>query len=371
MKAFFRDMVFLFSRRDILRFLLLVCLLVVGTGIELISLAAVPIFVGILTRSGGETVLMQQLQHFFQHFGWGDYAFQLRLSSLFFLALFAFRTLYLYGSYSLQERILNNRCVELGSRIFSAYMSASYRFLLQRNSQDLVKSVVVDSDRVVNRVLGPLINLLRSLIVMFGVVIMLLIYTPLITGFALFSLLLFAGGYLYWNRQNTRRHGEADAENRKVAMAAVAEGIGGFKEIQVGGCKIFFITRLHRALEKICASQRWLSVSQLIMWPYLELVTISVLVVSTLMALGFAQQNFSAIAPVMALFAVALFRLKGYVTDCMLNYTMLRYNLVSVNLVCRDLRTLQQENFESCPRRSDGQVALPFQKNIHIEKVDF
>lgn len=90
-----------------------------------------------------------------------------------------------------------------------------------------------------------------------------------------------------------------------------------------------------------------------------------------LLALGFAQQNFSAIAPVMALFAVALFRLKGYVTDGMLNYTILRYNLVSVNLVCQDLRTLQQEKAEQHPRRPGDQAALPFQEHIHIEKVDF
>jgi len=372
MKVFFRDIFFLFSRRDLFRFLILVWLLIFGTVIELVSLGSVPLFAGILTGSGADTVLMRHLQHFFAFFDGGeDFAFQIRVSSLIFLGLFAFRTIYLYLSYSLQQRILKNRCIELGSRIFSAYMAAPYSFLLRRNSQELVNSVVTESDRVVNRVLGSCINLLRSLVVMLGVVLMLIVYTPLITVFALFSLLFFAGGYLLWNRQKTRRYGEKEALNRKAAMEVVSEGIGGFKEIRIVGCGEYFRSRLHRALEKVSSSQRWLEVNQSILWPYLELVTVGVLVVSTLLALEFSRQEFAAIAPMMALFAVALFRLKGYVTESMLNFTTLRYNLVSVNLVCRDLRALPSGIGDTCQKKSQLAGAAGFLDQISIENLDF
>lgn len=372
MKVFFRDLFFLFSRQDLFRFLILVWLLIFGTVIELVSLGAVPLFAGILTGSGTDTVLMRSLQKIFALFEGGeDYAFQIRWSSLIFLGLFAFRTLYLYISYSLQQRILKNRCIELGSRLFTAYMAAPYRFLLRRNSQELVNSVVAETDRVVNRVLGSCINLLRSLVVMLGVVLLLIFYTPLITIFALLSLLLFAGGYLFWNRQKTRWHGEKEAFNRKAAMEVVSEGIGGFKDIRIAGCEEFFRSRLHRALEKVSASQRWLEVSQSILWPYLELVTVVVLVVSTLLALGFSQQQFASIAPMMALFAVALFRLKGYVTESMLNFTTLRYNLVSVHLVCSDLRALQEDRPGNISQSVQASPAAVFRDQISIENLDF
>ena len=219
MRAFFRDFFFLFSRKDLFRFTILVWLLILGTVIELVSLGAVPVFVGILTRSGSETVLMRYLQSFFEHFDvGGDYAFQIRWSSLLFLGLFIFRTLYLYFSYSLQQRILKNRYVELGSRIFAAYMAAPYSFMLRRNSQDLVNSVVVESDRVVNRVLGSGINLLRSLVVMLGVVLMLIFYTPLITIFAFTSLLYCGAASCIGIGRKTHFMEEAEAEKSEVAM---------------------------------------------------------------------------------------------------------------------------------------------------------
>jgi ABC-type multidrug transport system fused ATPase/permease subunit len=372
MKSFFDDLFFLFSRNDLFRFSLLLLLLVLGTFVELFSLATVPLFVGILTDSGGESAVMRLLQDFFLQFeGGADYAFQIRWSSLAFVALFAFRALYLYLSCSLQQRILKNRCVELGSRIFSAYMAAPYTFLLRGNSQDMVNNVIVESDRLVNRVLGPVINLLRALVVMGGVVAMLLFYTPLITLFALTSLLIFGGGYLHWNRQNNKRHGEAEAASRKEAMSVVAEGIGGFKEIRISGCGEFFRSRLHAALEKVCASQRWLEVDQTILWPFLELVTVTVLVVSTMLALGFAEQEFASFAPAMALFAVALFRLKGYVTEAILNFSMLRYNLISMDIICRDLRTLQGAGDSavcSLSKRLDTPV---FREQVCVENLEF
>ncbi len=372
MKSFFADLSFLFSRRDLFRFLVLVLLLVLGTFVELFSLAAVPLFVGVLTGHGGESLLMRHLQSFFLLFeGGADRAFQIRCCSLFFVALFAFRALYLYLSCSLQQRILKNRCIELGSRIFSAYMAAPYAFLLRGKSQDMVNNVVVEPDRLINRVLGSGINLLRSLVVMGAVVAMLLLYTPLITLFALTALLLFGGGYLYWNRQSNKRHGETEAECRKEAMALVAEGFGGFKEIRISGCGEFFRSRLHGALEKICASQRWLEVNQTILWPFLELVTVVVLVVSTIMALGFSAHEFASIAPAMALFAVALFRLKGYVTEAILNFSMLRYNLVSVEIICRDLRTLQDLGGGKSQALPKPAAASAFQECICVEQLDF
>jgi len=372
MKAFFRDLFFLFSRQDVFRFLVLLCLLIFGTVIELVSLGTVPLFAGILTGSAVNSTLMQYLQKFFACFNGGEeYAFQVRWSSLIFLALFAFRTLYLYLSYSLQQRILTNRCIELGSRLFAAYMAAPYRFLLRRNSQELVNSVVTETDRVVNLVLGSCISLLRSLVVMLGVVLMLIVYTPLITIFALLSLLLFAGGYLLWNREKTRWHGEKEASSRKAAMEVVSEGIGGFKEIRIAGCEDFFCTRLHHALEKRASSQRWLAVSQAILWPYLELVTVVVMVVSTLLALRFSQQEFATAAPMLALFAAALFRLKGYVTESMLNFTTLRYNLVSVHLVCKDLRELQEARASSMPPGAQPPPVSGFHDQISVENLDF
>ena len=366
MRQFFRDIFYLFRRRDRWRFLALIFLQVIGTGVELLSLASVPVFVALLSDSYGDGAF--DLPVILIRFSTSSESSELLVSSIIFVGLFAFRTLYFYISCSLQQRILNNRCVELGSRLFSAYMSAPYSFLLRHNSQDLVNKVVVESERVVNRVLGPAFNVLRSLLVLLAIVLVLLLYKPLITLVAFALLLVFAGIFLYFNRRKTRQLGEQDAQNRERALSQVAEGIGAYKEIKVSGSQRYFQQRLHESLERIASSRRWLEVNQQIIWPYLELVTVSVMVIAIFMAISLSEQDFRNVAPAMAFFAAALFRLKGYVTDGMLNFSVLRYNWVSVSLVSADLRSLEKK---AAQVKEDDAAKLPFEEWIRVEGLCF
>ncbi|NLZ60803.1 MAG: ABC transporter ATP-binding protein [Lentisphaerae bacterium] len=366
MRQFFRDIFYLFRRRDRWRFLALIFLQVIGTGVELLSLASVPVFVALLSDSYGDGAF--DLPVILIRFSTSSESSELLVSSIIFVGLFAFRTLYFYISCSLQQRILNNRCVELGSRLFSAYMSAPYSFLLRHNSQDLVNKVVVESERVVNRVLGPAFNVLRSLLVLLAIVLVLLLYKPLITLVAFALLLVFAGIFLYFNRRKTRQLGEQDAQNRERALSQVAEGIGAYKEIKVSGSQRYFQQRLHESLERIASSRRWLEVNQQIIWPYLELVTVSVMVIATFMAISLSEDDFRNVAPAMAFFAAALFRLKGYVTDGMLNFGVLRYNWVSVSLVSADLRSLEKK---AAQVKEDDAAKLPFEEWIRVEGLCF
>lgn len=366
MKQFYHDIFYLFRRRDRWRFLALVFLLVTGAGIELLSLASIPFFVALLGETPDSNTWKLPFQLFSSPAEVG-FLHRVALGSLVFLGLFAFRTLYFYFSCSLQQRILNNRCVELGSKLFEAYMSAPYSFLLQRNSQDLVNAVVIESDRVVNRVLGPSFNLLRSLLVLLTIVLTLLFYNPLVTLVAFALLMIFAGLFLYFNRRKVVKYGELDARNREQALSLVAESIGAYKEIKVSGTQRYFQQQLHQSLERIADSRRWLEVNQQFMWPYLELVTVSVMVVATLMTASLHAEQLNSVAPAMAFFAAALFRMKGYVTDGMLNFSVLRYNWVSVRLVSADLRRLEK----AALTLSRPEAEMPFKDKIEVQGLCF
>ncbi len=373
MRTFLRDIRYLFSKQDLLRFTMLVMILALGTAVELVTLAVVPFFVALLTDINHVTAaspVLQQTLALFRKIGISEPQQILFWSGLIFLGIFALRTAYLYFSYTVQERIIKNRCVYLGARIFSAYMQAPYSFFLQRNSQDLLNTVIIESERVTNYVLNSAINLLRALIVMLAIVVMLLFHMPLISMLSLLILGIFGGGFVYLNREQSKRQGEEEHNNRQLAMKGIAESIGGIKEIKILGCQKHFVARIHRALERVFAGQRWLAVNQKILWPYLEFVTIAVMVGAMLLAMQLQHESFLGIAPSLALFAAALFRLKGCVTDCMLNFTALRYNFVSVSTVCRDLRQLdalaKQKKTHSRPGR-----LLPLQQDIRIEQLSF
>lgn len=376
MRQFFRDITYLFRRQDWLRFSVLLLVLLLATVIELASLAAVPAFVAVLTAAAGTLPDLSLPGLTLRWPAELPASARLYWGALIFVALFAIRTGWCYFSTFLQERILKNRCVEISSRLFSAYLQAPWSFYAGRNSSGIVDSVVLESERAINRACGALLEICRLSLVMLAIMVLLLLCAPGVTVGSLLALGGLAGGYMFFRNESLKRMGELEHEGRRGAMRWVSEGVAGYREMQVLGRKGRFAAGFHQSQEKLYAAARWAVVHQQFLWPYLEFVTILVLVGATLISLLMTGGDLNRIAPVMALFVVALTRLKAYVSQLMLNYSVVRYNLVSIHSICRDLRELERLNVAAGGGRQTlaAEDAVPpwrLQRELRLEQVSF
>ncbi|MBR4517890.1 MAG: ABC transporter ATP-binding protein [Victivallales bacterium] len=373
MRKFWSDIRYLLDRRDILRFSCLLASLVVNSLLELLSLAAVPVFIGLLLSGGSSdgSLTQEWLARLGSRCGVETPSGLLWLSGIVVLAANGARMLWMLFCISLQARMLNNRKVALSSRLLEQYLRAPVAFHTARNSSDLINRVVVECDHVLQHVAAPLLEFLQNSVVILCICALLFCTIPAMTLVAIAALALFGGGFLAFHQKRMRRLGAQEQDGRTKAMNAAAETLDGRLEATFLGKRHFFIDRFHRAMELVTNAQRAYDVQIRVIWPYLEFVSLSVILLVTLAALYLRHGDLTAVAPQIALLGMALVRLRSNAINLMHSWTLLRYHRVSLQVVCDDLR-----QFETIAARlplvgEDALPPCPFEHAIELKDVSF
>ncbi len=365
------DFLYLFGRRDLYRFAVLIVLMLFGTVLEMASLGAVPLFVQlVLSPENSFSIAWLERLRASLDAGAADASRLLPVwGGLALGGLFLFRTAYLIVSFWLQEHLLRNRQVALGSRLFRAYMAAPYRLLLLRNSSSVINFVGGETERLVEQFLAPALNFLRNSVIVLSVVVLLAMYDPAVSLGSFCVLGLAGGAFILAVNRRLKNLGETAHQSRQAAVKAIAEGIGAFREARLNGSDGFFAGQLHRTLEHQARPQRIYYILQKSLWPSMELLTVAVLL-ATMAAMLLWGRDMQAVAPTLALVAVALARLKGCLTELMLYYSSMRYQSGLVRTIAAELRELEQA--APAGRGHPPEPApMGLEKAITLRHVDF
>jgi len=199
-----------------------------------------------------------------------------------------------------------------------------------------------------------------------AVVVLLVIYDPVVSLGSFCALGLAGGVFILAVNRRLKSLGETALHNREVAVKAITEGIGAFREARLNGSVGFFAGNLHRALEKQARPQRIYYILQKSLWPSMELLTVTVLL-AAMSAMLLWGRDMQTIAPALALVTVALARLKGCLTELMLYYSAMRYQSSLVRTIAAELRDLEQQAAVADPTSP----AIDLQKAITVRHLDF
>lgn len=136
----------LFSRRDKIKFGILVVFMIITGMMELIGIGVIPAFLGAVIFP--EEVLAYPVV--------GDILKDLNLvtaeslllaGSIAILLAFLAKNAFVAFNFALQARYTSNRMADIRTRLFSAYMNAPYPFFLQRNSAELLRNANMECNK--------------------------------------------------------------------------------------------------------------------------------------------------------------------------------------------------------------------------------
>jgi ATP-binding cassette subfamily C protein len=329
----------LFRPADWVRFSLIVVMMLGAALLELVGLGAVPLFMAaavdpaLARRNPTAAAVLDAL-------GAESPTSVLLWGSALVLAFFLCRTLYLVASYYIQDRIVRNREVELSCRLLDAYLHAPYTYHLSHNSAQMLRTILHEVNFVFADVLGPLLNVLRQGVVILTVVAVVLWREPL-AGSLTFTCLGIGGlGFLLTLNTRLKRRGAEEHEERTRQYKLVSESLAVLKEARVLGCTGHFARQFHRAAERLAQTLRFADTTRRSTWPAMELIVVAVLLLAAAFLVG-SGRPLQALMPVLALFAVALARLKGCAAEFVAGLAQIRYRLASVDAVYGDLEELQ------------------------------
>ena len=349
------------DRRNLL---ILLIMMVIGALLEVVGVSAIPLYVSAVVypeRFMAYPVVGEVLHWL----GLGETREVLIWGSLGLFLLFGVKNGFLIFNFYWQARFIANRRSHLARRLISAYMYAPYTLHLSRNTSELIRNIDQEAKLVAVQVIGPLLAIATRSLVLVAVLAFLLWMEPWITlaWITIFGLVAVFGVGAISTRM--KHHGLSEQIHRQRVLQALHQGFGSLKEARLLQRERFFIQRIAGSITRIAEASRFQLFAGRMISPLTEFIAITGLVAITI-ALVWLQRPLDSIMVTVALFVVALVRLRDAANMIMSQWANLRYNIVAVDPVYTDLKALETRRPPAPPAAPN---LLPLDRGIELRDV--
>lgn len=330
-----REIYSLLSRSEKRRLWLLLSLMLLTTLIEVVGVGSV--FPLLQLLSAPERFAQGPVAAHFQNIGLTS----ARQISLFLIAVFAgflvLSNLLSVLVLSESSRFAWNNWRNVSTRAFRHYLQQPYEFFLGRNSADLTKAVIQDSEFLGYGVLLPLLQITAKLLVIVALGLTLLAIEPLST---LLLLAFFCAAYgVFWlySHRLVRGFAAASQSGRTRATRVAAEAFRGIKDVKIFDRSDFFVRQFARETAPVPNAEKSMFLLGSAPRYYLEAVTIA-LVLGGLAVAIVQELELGVLLPSVGLFVVAGYRMLPLFSQGFLNLNTLLARLVMADAILADLR---------------------------------
>ena len=314
-------------------------MMLVGALLEIAGLAAVPAFVSAVV----DREAMLRLPLFGPVLGnltaglddsalvlWGAAAL---------LAVFGLKNGFLAFNYWAQIRYVSHRRIAIAGRLMRAYMSAPYTFFLERNRSELLRNVDAEVQTVCYNVISTILELCTRTVIVIAVLGFLLFVEPVITLAWIVFLGLIGFAALRGVTGRLRRYGLMQQQHRQSFNQNLMQAFGGIKEIRTLGREDFFTGKVMEAVGEVTRAHGFKLFIMRLIPPASEMVAMTGLLA---LACGLVLQGRTteSILVTLSLFVVGLVRLREASSAAMNQFADLRYSLVAIDPIVRDLALL-------------------------------
>ena len=300
----FRLILRILERRDQLRLVVTLALILFGALLEMASLGLViPVVQAVV--SGDRRSDYEWLPQVLADLSYSRFVQILMISLVF---VFVIKNVFLLGANYFQKRFelaVTNRVVQ---RLFETYLRQPYEFHLTNSSSVLVRNIQEYSAAVISNGVTPALLILSDTLTGIGLLFVLLVVQPISTVILLgvFGLC----GYLIMvlTRTRTRRWGAERVKHKGVLMEMLLSGFGGIKEIHLFGRDREVLETHRESLQRAARSYYLFAVAQTIPRAAFETVAVggvaALVIVTTL-----SGQSLRDATVIIALFGVVSFRM--------------------------------------------------------------
>lgn len=247
----------------------------------------------------------------------------------------AFKALTTYA----QLRFTLMREYSIGRRLIEGYLHQPYTWFLNRHSADLGKTVLSEVSQVIGGAMMPMLTLVAQGAVVLAILILLVVLDPflaLIVG----AVLGFAYGLIYSLISDyLARLGRERKVANQQRFTAVSEAFGATKEVKVGGLEQAYIKRFSQPAKIFAKHQASAQVVAQLPRYALEALAFGGMLLVVLYLLS-SSGGFATVLPVIALYALAGYRLMPALQQIYASITGLRYAAPALDALHADLINL-------------------------------
>lgn len=255
------------------------------------------------------------------------------------VAVYAVKALFLALLAWRQMRFVYGVQAELSERLFTSYLRQPYAFHLQRNSAQLIRNAVTETNVFSQTVLVAGLQCLAESLVMVGIVLLMLIVEPLGTLAVIGALGAAVWAFHRVTVRQIARWGVDRQEHEGRRIQYLQQGLGGAKDVKLLGREEEFLNEfgVHNT-GYARAGRRFGFVTQL---PRLWLELLAVIGLAALvLVMIWHGRSVESLLPALGLFAVGAFRLMPSANRVLSATQNVRYGLPVIDVLYRELREL-------------------------------
>ena len=280
------------------------------------------------------------------------------------VAIYAVKALFLALLGWRQMRLVYGVQAELSERLFTSYLRQPYAFHLQRNSAQLIRNAVTETNVFAQTVLMSALSVVAESLVAMGITLLMFVVEPMGT-LAVIGIL--GGAVLAFHRVSRgwiSRWGLGRQEHEGQRIQHLQQGLGGVKDVKLLGRESDFLAEFGRHNAGYArVGGRFGFVTQLPrLW--LEFLAVAGLAALVLVMI-WRGRAIESLLPALGLFGVGAFRLMPSANRILSGVQNMRYGWPVVSVLYAELRGLPPT---SPPDRGEP---LRFQDALRLEDVSF
>lgn len=251
----------------------------------------------------------------------------------------------------------------ISSRLLSRYLHQPYAFFLSRNTSELTKSILSETDQLLLNLVQPLSQLIAQGALILAMVLLVFFYDPLMALGILFAVSLLYGTIYTLVRKRLARIGAERLLANRNRYQACNEALGGIKDVKITRTASAYSDRFNvfsRTYSRHLATSDTLSQSPLYL---VEAVGYSGLILIALL-LMLRTDDIGHVLPALGLYGFAAYRMLPAAQIVYRGFAKLKFSTPALDEIHRDL--LLPESRESLA----GGIVAP-QREIRLSGIRF
>lgn len=363
----YRTILALLDRREKLRFGIVLCFVLAMGFAEFVGVASILPFLAVVA----DPSIIASNRHLARLYEIGGFetteGFLAALGGAVFVLILTAQSVKAVTLYVL-TRFAQMRVFSLAQRLMAVYLSQPYSWHLSQHSANLGKSILSETDQVVNGAILPAMKLITYGIVSLCLIALVFLVDPTVALIAAASILS-----AYFVIYGVARRMLARIGTERVALNAqryriVQEAFGGLKDVKVLGLEQVYANRFRAPARRFAVVQAIrMIVSELPRYA-MEALLVGAMLVLLLAKLATGEGGFAAMAPALGLYAFAGARLFPAMQQLYAASTQLRFYRPALMSLHAELTA---HDMAAVPVQPSAATPLPLRNSLRLEQVRY
>lgn len=339
--SIFKKVGYIFNRKQKIQSVMLCIGLFIGALLELVGVSLIAELVTIISTP--ETIQENKILKFAYDFTKSENTRQFFLYVVIALIIiYVLKNAYLMFMSYIQYTFIYNNQLRLSGRLIDCYLKKPYTYHLDKNSAEMIRSIMLDSERFFQLLLTAF-SVFAEILVSALMCIYLLVVDWMITVSVVVILGVVSGLYLLIFHGKSKKNGEISQYNDGKMHQAINQALGAVKDIKILHREKYFVDAFtRRGAQKYHAVRNNEILGQAPKY-LIETVCIGAILLVLCVKL-YMGQDLNDMIPQLAAFAMAAFKLLPSVGKVDNYLNLIIFLKPSVDLIYRDIKDTEDMN---------------------------